>query len=813
MERNNKYIRRKSNVFLYFLVICLGFVMARCEEDSDLKLELAVNSNQVNLKAEGGATQVMVYSTGQWSATFKEPVKWASIDKLKGEGNSSLLFSYSENLEASRKVELILTCDGKEQVVVFVQAGITPSFKLPSTAITSKEALPVSLDLITNLKYTLDEVSIVLTYDDELSEQWVTEAHLMEEALVFYALENTTGADRMAQIQLLLVDGVGAKHSVSTRVTQKSESTVFSPEKEKSDLTKLAATETVTFQSNITYSAAHFLPEVLYQAGVADWIVNPVLKDNTLTFDVTENNTGAPRSATIRLKLENKEGVVVSLDYPVVQSDKAVTIYSFADLRAKVPPSGEYSDFTEFDAIEGIVISDAGNPNMETNPQQTYNKVDNEENEKTAYIQSLDGSYGFRIKTPSPGENTFVRYSRVILSLKGIRVEKEWDPERYTLWNVSPQHIVSVEPGTAGTLPAKVRSIAELTDNDLYTQVSLKEVEVSLPYGTWTNVNWGYLSLKAPWNPKGASYVDAVPTGIRDTKGGYMNVLTNAYAPWCRTTLPTGSGTIKGIVTHSRIKRFAANGDIGRYSVRPLTEEDIQLNNPVKSATLVEWNWMTNGTCSTGTITRNGTNIPARIGQGNMTFTSPEEIEKAFLGAHSVCNSSNTDNAAKGPNTALTISLAINKKKWYDKNTGKGEGFVFNFSTAGVSGKHLSIHFSQGGGSGSNTTMTVPVYWNIEYSTDGINYTVLPNSNYSVRPLTGWNLGYLFACPGMQEHAFELPASLFGQANVSIRLVPNSDICGSNTDMDGGESGLTSALSGTAAIGVRLGVVSFKYNQ
>src|SRR5690606_11978638 len=98
--------------------------------------------------------------------------------------------------------------------------------------------------------------------------------------------------------------------------------------------------------------------------------------------------------------------------------------------------------------------------------------------------------------------------------------------------------------------------------------------------------------------------------------------------------------------------------------------------------------------------------------------------------------------------------------KWWNAAENKGEGFVFKFSTEGLSGKTFLVNFTQGGGSGSTTTMHVPAYWEVEYSLDGLSFTVLPNSTYGVRPLAGFGLNHNYTALGLISHSFKLPATL-----------------------------------------------------
>ncbi|MDR1335337.1 MAG: T9SS type A sorting domain-containing protein [Tannerella sp.] len=479
---------------------------------------------------------------------------------------------------------------------------------------------------------------------------------------------------------------------------------------------------------------------------------------------------------------------------------------SFSDVRALIPAAaGELT--LDAGTLEGIVVSDADNPNMETNPQTAANNYDFAENDRTAYIQAADGSYGFRLKFTAAEDNTLVRYATVTVSLTGLTLIREDDPVRYTLTGLTAAHIAATTPGTASAIASKSKLIKDLTDDDLYTFVQLPQTEISLPYGSYINVNAGYF-LKTAWNSAGATtpYVDAAPTAIRDNAGGHASLLTNSKAPWCRHTLPIGRGTLSGIVVHSKIKRFGGgDGYIGRYSVRVLNEDDINFTQE-PARVLAEWNWLAGkGDPGAGTpvIKASGTSYPAAFGSGTMTRSTTGSGPS--LGAHPVYHE-DVDSKVLA-NSAITFG----SDKWWDWSSGKGNGFIFRFSTAGISGSNLTINFSQGSGSGTAATLNTPTYWQLEVSTDGVDYAILPNSVYAQRPLGVWGGSHLFTCPGLQNHSFSLPDSLFDKTDVYVRLAAQSNICAIDA-ADGGDGGIISSEGNNASVNVRLGVVSFRYD-
>src|SRR5690606_1589035 len=99
--------------------------------------------------------------------------------------------------------------------------------------------------------------------------------------------------------------------------------------------------------------------------------------------------------------------------------------------------------------IEGYVISDAGNKNVGETPQTTPTAINYAQNDRTVYIQSLDGQYGFRIETATVADNVFKRYGKVQLLLKGTTVDVASNPTFYTIRGVTSAMVMSQVQGTA----------------------------------------------------------------------------------------------------------------------------------------------------------------------------------------------------------------------------------------------------------------------------------------------------------------------------------------------------------------------------
>lgn len=709
-------VNRFCRVLPAAILMAASGIMCGCEADSDLDLDLAVDSNKIVVKAAGGSTRVMVYSTGVWNARLSENIEWGSIDKFKGEGISDVLFSYSKNYGAVRKAELVLSYDGKVDTVTIVQEGTIPEIAIRQSRVAIESgAAEVSVPFYTNIPQNIGDMEVTISYldeegkvvnpDDYMGEMWIESATLTEEALLVQVTANTTGEERQGRIR------------------------------------------------------------VAYKAG------------NDVTYSSTTT---------------------------IVQGDKQNDYITFAEIRAMVAGTEGEADITANKVLKAVVISDAGNVNMETNPNTTPIAINFDESLKTAYIQSEDGTMGFRIKTATTDDNVMRRYSSVLINVRGLKVVKESDPERYTLTGFTSANIEEEVAGTKSNLATKQKYINELTDEDIYTFVSLKDVEITLSDGSYFNGSEGYALKDETFNPMGtgAPRYDCYPLNLTDKRSGHIYMLMNSKVEWRRIKgagVPKGSGILSGIVVNTKLQRYGTeDGNIGRYSIRPVEQSDIALSKDASSrfsTTLVEWNW------NDAKLTKDAQNrMSPNIGSGLL-------YHSAYLTPASTNDFNNTDNTTATKGLVSNGGIAI-ASKWWNFNENKGEALIAEFSTAGIESVNLNFCFSMGSGSGSTATCTAPAYWHIEYSTDGENYTELPDSRFSIHPLVWWsNTMPLFCTPGNCDFSFTLPNTLFGQEKVYVKIIADSTICATATAPYGG-----TITSSNANVSVRFGAVSVRHN-
>lgn len=469
----------------------------------------------------------------------------------------------------------------------------------------------------------------------------------------------------------------------------------------------------------------------------------------------------------------------------------AAEVTSMRDVRGMAQKAGSLTIEKEL-YIEGFIISKVRGHNNEMNEQLYYAKLKNHDL-STGYIESLTGDVGFRINfTSRDAVAKFPRYSRVVLSLKGTTLVYE-EPSRVTIKGLSPEHIVEILQCSAEDLPRKEKYIDELTDDDLYTYVSLKDCEIVFRDGSFLNVYERYVQ-STRFN-KGATpnkSMDCWATLICDKRGSSIYSLTNSLCPWRRDGkgVPQGAGYMRGILVHTQLPRYG--GDVlGKYALRPVDKNDYAMRWEATEAiykTIAEWNWNNNSSLF-------------RTEEGDLKTISYETVipdkgkgKLRVMAEGKVIRAKDTNNPrVYSPKDGKTngnygfvnygaLCVRTEAHNWWDWKNDCGKGIEIQFSTKGMSGKSLIFGFTFAAGAiTANTSYGYPVYWNVEYSTNGKEWhTVEGSQPKKLRSLPWfWNNDVYGACyesiiagTGFTEHMVLLPKSLFGQKRVLVRVVP-----------------------------------------
>ncbi len=566
-------------------------------------------------------------------------------------------------------------------------------------------------------------------------------------------------------------------------------------------------------QTNIDFSEVEISMSYTSGEGV-DWVEGVSYADGRLTVDYLENPSATqPRSASVTLAYDNGWGEIQTTTLYLIQKtseDELGQEASFEDVRsfALMGASVEIEDFL---IISGYVVSDKESRNAGENPKTTYTSIDYTMCEKTVYLESLDGRYGFCLETATEADNIFERYDKVQLLLAGATLTGAENPDRYTISGITTSMVVGRETGSPSAIPVKEKYIAELTDDDIYTFVTLKDCEFPIRKGSLTPVHEGYTLGDAK------AMMSKYPRLIRDIQGSSMYLYTNTTCPYRRTgkRLPYGSGNISGVVVFEYYQPYIygdgidadTHGRIGRYQLRHMAYEDIRFAEEESfSALLTEYRYIKDKAKSTdgyvywyptygnnGRFTHSYQAYEAGcVGATTWNYLGPVGTAKGTEpfrdhignenglgiiledGTDYMGTSSSVNTDGKGQD-GTTNSWKTNY--WWNDETNTGESWRVEFSTKDIVTDHLSMQISvQSGRAILNCT---PIYWKAEWSLTGDlskaeDWTYI--ASYQVPDFPIYATYREWQLPAFKQIDMELPLEMLGHDKVYIRFTPENNI-------------------------------------
>ncbi len=544
-----------------------------------------------------------------------------------------------------------------------------------------------------------------------------------------------------------------------------------------------------TYKSVINTNVPLDLMTVSYgydATGAVNWVSGLQLKEGYLFFKADTNQLPVERAVMLRLSYLDALGTTTQ-DSILIKQQPGMS-YEGAVQKdfAYVKQTLASGIINENIFVEGVVISDKGHPNMAQNLNKSTDKhsLDKTENSIAVYVQSPDGSSGLYFKTKTPGDNIFNFNDRVKIWLKGLTVQQLQDPSRTIVAGLDVIHIMKKDAGT-GLLQPKEKYMSALTDNDLYTYVKLKDVEISVPSGAFTNINEGY-----------AARMDCYPLNIRDIQGSSMYMLTNLDVLYRRDgkRVPQGSGAVAGIVVHETYDRYG--GNIGRYSIRHLKREDIALNEDRGngfSAVLVEWSRFKTEYAATPTETQNP--LTPDIGNGRIYQSGKKYLDFTASG---ITPTTDYNGLLQEPatNKGAVANGGWGCKGWWNATSNTGESWIIEVSTKGISSP-LSLQVE------GNSDVGGPRNFVAEWSVDNAAWNSL--GNFTFQDVANWSNTLLTQVAGQKVLNFRLPQAASGQDKLYIRLRVANKTAGTTNAATGG--------SITATATCRLSHVSVKYNK
>lgn len=369
---------------------------------------------------------------------------------------------------------------------------------------------------------------------------------------------------------------------------------------------------------------------VNYLEGDAGWIKQYGLSANKLWLETEDNkDEDAIRRAEMILKWKDGWDVLNTKKLTITQANARNMLgipITFEQLREMATVEG--SEITD-DVILTCYVGGVPQNNQAGECgviEASSATSDFDSNDLTSYIQNEDGSLGMRVMAFSKDDSILEKAAKTTLQIAGCYISKTAEePVRYTLSGLKTEMVME---SVSSELPVKTRNIKDLVDDDIYTFVTLTDVELPVRKGSLLPYNGGYTKeFSSGSMPK-------YPSLVHGKDGGSLYMMTNANCPYARNgqRLPYGSGNISGIIVHEHFRPFVdcdnpdenLCGEIGRYQIRHLCREDIDLHDSFSnsfSGLVVEFRYadLLYKAPDKSVVLSGG--IPATAGKGSLTHT------------------------------------------------------------------------------------------------------------------------------------------------------------------------------------------------
>ena len=573
----------------------------------------------------------------------------------------------------------------------------------------------------------------------------------------------------------------------------------------------------VEFAMDTNIPLSDLSSKVEYISGGEGWIkgVSPEL--GNFVAETTASSVDHTSKARITVYYVDGWEETLSVNLYVTSSNKYGKFGSKIDFTSvrNYAGKGLVEDDVYFDAI---VISDFHSMNMALNPSITYKDVDVTENLRTAYVQSEDGSIGFCLKFDKAEDNVLVAGTHISVALPGLEVVKEENPVRYIITGLGGENMVA---SSQGAVPQpKTKKISALTDDDIYTLVTIPETEFVYKSGSYANVyeNYSLLSSVNSMNSGNNNRLDGWASLLMDSEGKGIYAPVNMLCEWRRSGngVPQGVGPVTGIIVHETMLRY---GNLGRYQIRVLDEsgfgQDWTGKSPYRD--LAEWDgapyqyryglWAQIDPSLADPGTPELRLLNTRIPSDDLSLSSP--VAKAYItienkergiidypigssASYAALTAADRGIVPSTPQDYYRKSLTLNTEikgwfQWEDNKISGYNGLRMDFSTEEVRGSSMYVHYAFNVGTISAvTSQFFPAHWCLEYSTDGgKTYKICPDivtgeEYVHLRTLPWWDVNIsgvkYFTCSscglGATDHVAMIPSDVFGKKEVAIRIRP-----------------------------------------
>ena len=424
-----------------------------------------------------------------------------------------------------------------------------------------------------------------------------------------------------------------------------------------------------------------------------------------------------------------------------------------------------------------VVGSGAENLNMRRIENSAVKTQNVYANTKTVYVQTLDGKYGFRLSFDDNDANNLKRGDKIKLHLQGTMTNKNEKPTRYYIARVTSNNITIVSRGNE--VVTNERTIATLKDEDLFTDVTLKDISFVHKGGAYV---YGQASMTGG-KGAGHEFHGHFATLMRDKNDDVIFATINAKCHWARDLTagieaPQGVGTLQGVLVTETDKAY---GTLGKYQIRPYEAVSFKMDATKAYAAKLVAGWILDKqTVTIGNYAWNGTTSGKggyNAGSTSVTETKLNKMHanygitdgsavlyttnRTLMVTHTTLNSlkesqwancsyfptiidgdkghltNGGDKDVISSSKASSLAFFHDVASYYEWNesgawTGNTNGLVLEFPTTSVSGD-MSVSFSLSPTPYARTAndnkvskymikgalFGYPLLWKVEYSVDG----------------------------------------------------------------------------------------------
>lgn len=560
------------------------------------------------------------------------------------------------------------------------------------------------------------------------------------------------------------------------------------------------------------------------------WIGDIRLEGNFIRFSVAANLSATLlRHARIQIEYEGGNAVVL-----VTQFCQGTTVIAgtMADFKALLDHDGEIT-LDEHYLLEGVVINDPASLNGAENRIISVDIPDMEYKSRMIYLQDPEGQEGMKLEFQESCTGLLNRWSRIAVDAYGLTLVRESSPLRYRLKEVPHSAIVSSESGLA--LAPKSLEIADIVAEDLYTLVSIPNVEIPVRKGPYMPIDIRYISV-----------MTAYPMILRDAYGEQIPMMVNVDCPWSRNgeVMPRGQGSVTGVLVHEFCDNFewdpimeadleaagampdyiSSLGEFSAWQIRPMEEKDVDISEDFEdrlSDVLFEWAYCdslgvnlvqnydpaTNELFPTYPLSENPFSLDAKL---YCTKSTGDKVKMGLcndfthLGPYTYGGVISTPANGNGVEDALgrsahwrvyasvpTIGVIYSGSDWSQSNGSAwtasswstSQWWCAEFSTEGLSEMSGTVSVVFGTMNAINGP-GAPRHWKAEYSLDGTDWSLL--GNYNVPDFVQAASKKAYQMPGTKYMMFNLPESVKFADKAYVRLIPADKVAGTATSYDGG---------------------------